>query len=487
MSAAQFLRGILLIVVLLMISGTAVDPDLWGHVRFGQDMLDSGSIRVPDTYSFTADRPWVNHEWLSEIVMAAAFRQFGVPGLNLLRIAVTLATLALVWCSSAGIPERYKILIVGAGALGIRLRSLPVRPQLFSLLLFAALMTLINRSDRTHSWRPLWFVPIVMALWANVHGGWIVGLAVFGLWCLMTVINESWRRRLVIAVLLTASVVATLITPYGFEMWNFIGTTVHVNREMIADWQPLYKIPPVFWIPWLTAFTVVAVAAMHARTVESVKHLVIAGLLGLVAVRVSRLDAFFALAGVILAPSSLRRLNIAMMPERSAVTRRWKLHLAGVFACCVGFAAFGIASRLAVVPTGPESMPDREVAAYVRDRQLTGRILIWFDWGEYVIWHFGPRLKVSIDGRRETVYSPELISSHMQFYMGRTDAWRYPDVLKADFVWLPKQLGVVRDLKLNRWNLLCEGESSILLGRHPVADRCRTGSAQGLRSSFPDL
>ena len=73
MTWRQFLHGVLLLTVILATSGTTGDPDLWGHVRFGQDMLAARAIRLPDTYSFTSNRSWTNHEWLSEIAMAASF------------------------------------------------------------------------------------------------------------------------------------------------------------------------------------------------------------------------------------------------------------------------------------------------------------------------------------------------------------------------------------------------------------------------------
>ena len=48
---------------LVVLSFTSADPDLWGHVRFGMDILRDGHTRHIDTYSFASDRPWVNHEW----------------------------------------------------------------------------------------------------------------------------------------------------------------------------------------------------------------------------------------------------------------------------------------------------------------------------------------------------------------------------------------------------------------------------------------
>ena len=58
------------------------DPDLWGHLRFGLDVLAMRHLPTADPYSYTSDRPWVNYEWLSELVMGASYRAFGTWGLS---------------------------------------------------------------------------------------------------------------------------------------------------------------------------------------------------------------------------------------------------------------------------------------------------------------------------------------------------------------------------------------------------------------------
>jgi hypothetical protein len=78
--------------------------------------------------------------------------------------------------------------------------------------------------------------------------------------------------------------------------------------------------------------------------------------------------------------------------------------------------------------------PDRQGAAYLVG--ASGRLLTTFDWGEYAIWHFGPRLKVSIDGRRETVYSNSVINWHRAFELGDEEAANVVAALSPDYVWL---------------------------------------------------
>jgi hypothetical protein len=485
MTLRQLLHGLLWLAVLYAICGTTGDPDLWGHVRFGQDMLAERSIKLPDTYSFTTDRAWINHEWLSEILFAAAFNAAGAAGVNLLRILVVAGLLAIVWGASAGLVEPRRSMVVGACALGIYMRAHPIRPQVFSLLMFAIPLLLVERADQKRSLRPIIWVPPLMAAWVNFHGGWIVGFGFFALWCVPAALTRSMRGRVALAGAVTAAFAFTLLNPYGPDMWQFLWTTVRFERPMIADWQPLYQLRPLLWMSWLTGFCVAAAAAARARSRADWTSVAMVAALGLAAVRVSRLDAFFALAAVFLA---IRLLCHSSSSRTSEVPRRVlpSPAIAVLFALCVLATAVALVPRATTVPVPDCLMPDSAVAAYVRDRKLTGNVLMWFDWGQYSIWHFGPDLKVSMDGRRETVYGDELISAHVRFYFGRSDEWRYAESLNADYVWIPRHLPAARALQLNGWNTLCEGQSSILLARKAPARKCEPRAPVNGRS-FPQL
>src|SRR5690242_305459 len=75
-------------VALLFLTPTYSDVDLWGHTRFGLDFLRTWTLPGADPYSFLQDRDWINHEWLSEAVMALAFRIGGGTGLVVLKVAL---------------------------------------------------------------------------------------------------------------------------------------------------------------------------------------------------------------------------------------------------------------------------------------------------------------------------------------------------------------------------------------------------------------
>ena len=105
-----------------------------------------------------------------------------------------------------------------------------------------------------------------------------------------------------------------------------------------------------------------------------------------------------------------------------------------------------------------------EAVIFLRDNQIHGRLLSWFDYGEVAIWHLAPRLRVSYDGRRETVYSEAVQAAHRRFYASASDA-SYARILEADYVWLPHRLPVIAPLVRDGWIEIFRGSRSVVLAR----------------------
>ena len=450
------------------LTGAAADADLWGHVRFGQDLLASHSVVIADTHSFTADKPWINHEWLAEMAMASVFAALGPLGLNLLRLACLALIATLIWrrLSLFNPPARVLDAIIVTSMLGVLSRGEQIRPQLFSLLLFAVLLTILTDVDRTGNRRPLLLLAPLTALWANLHGGWIVGLECLVMWtgCKLVFERSPTRsqRVTVVAAVVTAALF-TAVNPYGIRLWWFLVDTVRVNRPYIEEWQPVYRLQGWAWLFWMLPVGLAAAAAVRAKGRLAPDYAVIVVFLTIMSLLVSRLDAFFMLAVVFLMAEPLA----ANWQDRAAddvQQKRIRLLRPAMAVVVIALLPF-VASRASRIRIGHPPMPEREAAEFVEHAGLHGRVLVWFDWGEYVIWHFSPRLQVSIDGRRETVYSDNLIDSHMAFYLGEQTAIDLPARIAADYVWVPKWIPVVPKLRNAGWTAAFEGPQSIILTR----------------------
>jgi hypothetical protein len=114
---------------------------LWGHVKFGGDILRSG-IESSDPYSFGSDRPWINHEWLAEVTMHVSWVAGGNVGLIATKTLFALMTVGLVLAVISRRPTSpgMQVLLIFAVLAGIRARIYVFRPQIFSLVLIAGLI-----------------------------------------------------------------------------------------------------------------------------------------------------------------------------------------------------------------------------------------------------------------------------------------------------------------------------------------------------------
>jgi hypothetical protein len=110
---------------------------------------------------------------------------------------------------------------------------------------------------------------------------------------------------------------------------------------------------------------------------------------------------------------------------------------------------------------------DREAAAFIRDSRLSGRMLTWFDWGEYAIWFLSPQIKVSMDGRRETIYSDSMLGLHNAIYRAEP-GWQ--DALKRidpQHVWLPTTIPTLNEIEQMGYRPVFRTGQSAVLSRDP--------------------
>jgi hypothetical protein len=423
------------------LSVTGADPDLWGHLRFGLDWWDSFSLPASDPYSFTQDKPWVNHEWLSEAAMGAAYLAGGVSGLILLKVAVIAATLAILSVRLRGATPLMRTVILGLAIVCVLPISLTVRPQIWSVVCLAALCALLDRSGPPNAGRVA-ACAVLFVLWANLHGGWITGAAVLIAYGGIRVVRSPsglWSWSAMIA----APLAATLVNPYGAGLWRFLAGTVRSSRPDISEWQPMgVDSPLILWIPVAGSAIVAALLSRNARTRPSPAVWAVLILLVVAALRVHRVAPLMGPASlVLLAPGIVRAwgsVGRIRLPNRQAAYVLW---IPVVVAWLAIARQAGDSLTCLTIRSG--WAPDLAVA-----RALTGSsgtLVTTFDWGEYAIWHFGPDLRVSIDGRRETVYSDRVVELHRRFERAEPAAMKEIGRLSPDYVWLPAARTSVRD------------------------------------------
>jgi hypothetical protein len=416
------------------------DPDLWGHLRFGLDVLGGAGLPSVDPYSFTQDVPWINHEWLSEAIFAAVYKIGGVPALIVLKAAVLALAMALLAATVRGLSEEYRGWLLAITFLNLSPIATAFRPHLWTIL-GVALVCFVLAHGR-YRW-----LPVIFAVWANMHGGWIVGGSILVLWLVGRALDQRNTRGLVVpAVFVTASAAATLANPYGWRLWTFLAGTVGLSRADITEWQP-------YWIGFEVRHGLLYPLALgvFATTVITQwrclrwARLLPATWLAISGAMVARTAPLFAEVALFCAATAwgqgtrdrsqgTRNTGQGTRSTAAPVRGRWMIDLAAALVVVVP--TFWSNVRCLEI-TGPWA-PDLVTASAFDDPSVSGRLVLPFNWGEYAIWHWGPRLRVSMDGRRETVYTQTTVDEQAAVASGNTSALSaFFGRVHPEYAWLP--------------------------------------------------
>jgi hypothetical protein len=449
-----------LIVVLVMVADAMryADTDLWGHLRFGQAMLAQRGLTLSDPYSYSAaGHLWRNHEWLSEVVMAALYNTLGVHGLKLMKLLASAATILLLASAvaetGAAASLQLGVLTLAAVALAPQMQF---RPQLFTFVLLAALMAILAR-DNYRRRAPLWLAIPMLALWANLHGGFIIGIAALATYAGFATAADLGQGRGASAgvrrfAVTLAATLATLITPYGIEAWYAVANALRdpFTRLAVADWQPLHAAMIAAWHESpagliyggcvLAMLAALIYSTVRAPRAGDLPLLAIALLMAVAALLSARNMALFVIAAAaplarhLSAVARARRSIEAEQhaPDRAAINPAFALVLAAVLAAYSGL----FTNRLA------ETIPYPAGAiAFMAEHGLSGNLLGDFNWGEYLIWHTAPQSRVFIDGRYDTVYPLQVIRDYLDFYFDRPGGSKVLEKYPHDFVLVPPTSG----------------------------------------------
>jgi hypothetical protein len=243
----------LLLPVLLLLYKGFIFPlpplDFWWHLKMGEVIAKTGAIPHADVFTFTAEgKSFVLQNWLGELLYYWTYSLGGFPLLVFLGTAITVAGFLLMYDLCLGSTGNVRIaafvgFLAALGNYGF------LRPQTYSFLLFAAFYWVLvkYREQRTDR---LWVLPILMVLWVNLHGAFVLGLGLIGLYigCEATrrfvdpyrndALTVAQIRKLVL--ILFVCVVATLANPETFKLYDYVRTVIldPGSQQLVAEWRP---------------------------------------------------------------------------------------------------------------------------------------------------------------------------------------------------------------------------------------------------------
>lgn len=432
------MTAVILALAMWRFGHTVADPDLWGHVRFGLDKIEAGRYLAVDTYSYlTEGMVWFNHEWLGEVLMGAVFLTMGAPGLVVLKAALAAALIVFLtwWLLRLRIPPVRVAILMSVSVLLLTPTFGTFRPQIFTTVFFTATLTVMVAYSRNRS-RLIWLLPLVFALWVNLHGGVLSGIAVLWTWTLLYAVFRKDRPWEAVSVAGVSSA-ALLLNPLGVAHIRFLVETTTVSRPEIVEWSSIDPLSPVGLGYFLIGIGLV-VALVRSR--HRLDPILVVPLIGLtVAPLIAwRHLQFFVPATVILGGPYWAMLLGTPGPtedNRRQASPILAALLVLVSVVAVTFAVGRVvqARDCVVIEAAQFDYPARTVEA-LASAGVTGNAVVTFNWGEYIIWHLGPEVQVSIDGRRETIYTGDVLRANLDFADGAVGWDRVLELGSADLV-----------------------------------------------------
>jgi hypothetical protein len=406
------------------------EGDLWGKLAIGSSLWNTGHLPRHDLYAFTPTlRLYIDHEWGAGTIFYALLQRFGPSSLILLRIVLALGLLAVAFLNARrqGCDSCLLLLLAVPCAVCLLTGYIPVvRSHVFTFFLFALTLFCLEELTRASRW-PAFVLPILMLAWSNLHGGFVVGLAVIFIYTAAAFFTR--KRAGLMALVATACAAVTLINPYGLDFWRYLIPALLHPRTRILEWRP----PPLFAWDEFWAFrllfllTVLALAFGWARVrPKNWMGLAVLALTAWMAWRSRRHGPFFGIAALMYAG-----------PYFEAVwARRFNLlPAAGLLYTGLAFwAALRFLPGASLTPLSPVGEdPVREVDILSLSG-ASGNVATPFAWGSYVSWRLYPNIKVSMDGRYEAVYPESTFELNTAFYDHDGDWLRLCRTFKVDYV-----------------------------------------------------
>lgn len=489
---AVFILFLLSVALLRGHQAINTDGDLGRHLRVGETIIAEGGLFYTDRFSHTmAGQPFVPHEWLSEVLLAAAHRLAGLPGALVLTGIVVAAAYALVllFLQRSGVdPLVAFATAIAAGVLGAV--HWLARPHVFTLLGAVATLWLLERGGR----RAALAAVGILALWANLHGGFLYGLVLIGLYLAGDALEVRWghgRQHWVgrlrqHGLVLAGALAGTLINPSGPGL--LIHVTGYLGKDYLVDGTAEYQSPDFHALYGrlflVVVLGVVAALALGGRRPALPRLVVVLASLAfaLTSIRNIPLFGLVALPVVVLHLAAgpvawrgalLDRLRAGFAEAaRSASFGAWSAAAAGLLlaAAAVRWAPGG----RALVEAGfdPAVFPV-EAVARARAAGISGPVFNEFTWGGYLLYAW-PEQKVFIDGQTD-FYGEQLTREYATI---RETAAGWQEALArrgVELMLLPPDAPLVRALSRSPgWKVQHLDATAALLQHRPALQDPRT-------------
>ena len=447
------------------------DQDTFWHIASGRDIWATGSLPWVDKFShtFTGQR-WIAKEWLSQVLLAGTYEAFGFKGLIALASGAMALSFTLMFVA---LSYQLHTLPAIAGTVFAYVLSMPhfaARPHLLSYpLMVFWMMSVVHAADR-RTVPSLLLLPIIV-VWANVHAGFSLGLAVAGALAVEAVIasdpNERWMTARRWGLFLAGALLASFVTPYGvyalYNTYQIFGGNEAL--QLINEWQPFsFRDEPVLG---RMLFLALFASLYFGVKLPLVRCVVVVFLLYMTMLHMRFVSVLAPVVPILIAAPLARQfsyLRTRASPQFSGLvdrtTRPTSLALIALFMAVV----LGIASL--TNPQPPNGAVPVGAVDYIEAHRKNAKVFNDYQFGGYLIFRGIPSF---IDGRTDQLFLGGFMSSISRALKGPKSEFlalldKY-DVTLALVV--PKSPAAYRLSEADTWREVYSDEAALVYERSP--------------------
>ncbi len=416
-----YLAAALMLIALRPLLTPAPPHDFWWHMATGRVILETRAIPQVDMFSYTrAGEPFFNQSWLAQLLMVGLHNLGGLPLVIIAQaLVMTLAYgLLLRLCLLRTGRLRLCVAILLLATLPLSFDNWTVRPQSYVFPIFAAFLTILTEY-RPGMARRLWVMPPLMALWVNMHGSFVLGLALIGIVFVGAMVRR-WKTasgagergpnamaRLLDGPLLAwgaLTAAATLLNPRGAGVLGYVANLLGSNQvtSLVTEWSP----PTVRDVNGMIFFLfvlLVALVLIYARTKPDLTDLLLFGAFLWLALGAARNVVWLGFVATPLLAVQAATLLPPPPAQRSPGVPAMNSVLIGMLALLLVIGSPWVKPAVLPPQVGAllaEGTPVAATRALQRLPQRPERLFHAMSYGSYLIWA-APEQKVFIDPRIE--------------------------------------------------------------------------------------
>lgn len=426
------------------------DPDIWWHLSTGNWIVQHHAVPFSDPFSsFAGGKPWAAYSWIFELLVLGLFQKLGLAGIL---VYTTAMVLAIAWSIHRLVrslqPDFIVAVLITAAACFCLPRLWTPRSWLFSILFFVLELHILMRARRTGKLADLFWLPVLFALWSNLHiqfadGLIVLTIAVIESSCarfgLRTHSRLSWKSS---CLTLVICMLALCANPYGWRIFD-IAYVTGSQPGILNKIQELQAVPFRSISDWgVLVFCLAATAALARARRADLFEVGLFAFAIFAGFRTQRdIWVLVIVAAMILASRVPGRAQNRLVLSRfgMAGTVMAAVAVTGLYALGTHVNA---ASLNAVVD---DQLPAGAVNV-VKARGLQGPLYNDFTWGGYLFWAL--QLPVTIDGRT-ALYGDEHIDRSVATWTAKKDWASDADLQKAHLVIAPVNAPLTQVLRLS--------------------------------------